>query len=93
MEQLSFFGLLDKGIHGATWWAGNYQCRNFGGYFQDRENGIGTWKFIIGSFGDTHCNIYALDNFGEFCSVGVPIDHQSRISVNGRKYSNGHGRH
>jgi len=21
MEQLSFFGPIDKGIHGATWWA------------------------------------------------------------------------
>ena len=31
MEQLSFFGKVDKAIHGKTWWHGNYECRNFHG--------------------------------------------------------------
>jgi len=93
MEQLSFFGKIDKAIHGKTWWHGHYECRNFHGFFQDRECGIGPWKFIISSFGETHCNVYTLDGFGEFGTVDVPIDHQSRVSINGRKYSNRHWRH
>ena len=93
MEQLSLFGHIDKGTHGTKWWHGNYECRNFHGYFQDRENGIGPWKFIIHSFDDYCCAIYAIDDLGEFRTLDVPIDQNSRITVAGRKYGNNNWRH
>ena len=32
---------INKGAHGAEWWVGHWQCRNWHGYFQSREEGRG----------------------------------------------------
>lgn len=93
MEQLSLFGKIDKTQHGKIWWYGNYQCRNFHGYFQDRENGIGAWQFVIHSFGETECEIYALDPLGDLSTTMVPIDQDARLIVNGKRYTNRYWRH
>ena len=47
MEQLSFLDPVDKSVSGATWWAGNDQCRNWHGYYQTREDGAGPWQFVV----------------------------------------------
>lgn len=43
--------LIDAMREGTVWWAGNWQCRNWHGYFQHREGGRGHWCFVIQSFG------------------------------------------
>lgn len=38
---------INKGCHGAEWWIGRRQCRNWHGFFQSRHEGRGTWQFGI----------------------------------------------
>lgn len=43
MSQLDLIPMTEaeKAKLGAQWWAGGYECRNFGGYYQVREQGRG----------------------------------------------------
>jgi hypothetical protein len=93
MEQLSFFGRIDKPQHGKIWWHGNYQCRNFHGYFQDRENGIGKWKFVIHAFGETECEVYSLDALGDLTTSMVPMTQNAQLLIDGNFYCNSNWRH
>lgn len=83
----------DMARHGAVWWRGNWECRNFHGYFQSREDGTGPWQFQIDSFDDTDCWVDTLDASGKMIHEAVPIDDQSRITVRGRKYCLDHWAH
>lgn len=85
-QQLFETPRADMARHGAVWWRGNWECRNFHGYFQSREGGEGLWCFQIHAFGDTDCCVYALDTSGLLIQMRVPIDDQNRITVRGRKY-------
>lgn len=76
----------DMARHGAVWWRGNWQCRNFHGYFQSREGGAGVWCFQIYAFGDTDCCVYALNALGEMVQKRAPLDDQNRITICVRKY-------
>lgn len=78
---------VNKGVDGTIWWDGNWECRNFNGYFQSREEGVGEWCFQVNSFGEDECDIYALSDDGTFCEKAVPIDRQNRITVLGKKYN------
>ena len=80
---------IDKSKHGAEWWCGAWQCRNFHGYFQSREQGRGAWQFTIPWFSldDVTCTVYAINDLGEVVKrAGVPIDSKGRITVLGKKY-------
>lgn len=89
MTQLQMFEATEreKARHGAIWWAGSWECRNFHGYFQSREGGEGKWLFQIYAFGEEDCSVYALDTEGQMTQLRVPIDPQNRITVLGRKYA------
>ena len=43
----------DTLAEGETRWMGNWQVRNFKGYFQSREGGAGTWRFQVSTFDAT----------------------------------------
>lgn len=94
-QQLTMFDVIprEKAQHGATWWNGNWECRNWHGYFQSREGGTGPWMFQIYGFGDTDCSVYTLDEAGKMVLGRVPIDDQNRIAVLGRKYGPSHWAH
>lgn len=80
---------IDRAKHGAEWWRGHWQCRNFHGYFQSREDGRGSWQFAIPWFSldDVTCTVYVIDSAGELKHRdNVPIDSQDRITVLGKKY-------
>ena len=84
----------DHSKHGATWRAGNWNCRNFHGYFQSREVGARNWCFQISTFADTHCDVLTLDSNGDIAHENfVPIDAQDRITILGRKYGRSHWSH
>lgn len=97
MSQLDLIPMTEteKAIPGAQWWAGEYQCRNFGGYYQVREQGRGDWQFVIYGFGcdDTTASIYRIDRDGRLVHEDVPIDGHDRLTVNGRKYGRDNWRH
>ncbi|PTE19572.1 hypothetical protein C5F48_22190 [Cereibacter changlensis JA139] len=57
---------IDKGQHGAEWICGSYQCRNFEGWFQQREMGEGNWQFVIIGFGINDCSVYRVNQSGRF---------------------------
>ncbi|MDH2328309.1 hypothetical protein QCN27_15695 [Cereibacter sp. SYSU M97828] len=84
---------IDKGQHGAEWVTGNWQCRNFNGWFQQREGGEGPWQFVVYAFGVTDCTIYRLNKAGGMYQERVPIDEQDRITVGRRKYGREHWTH
>lgn len=88
MGQVEMLPLDHKHIPGATWWAGSWECRNFEGYFQSREGGVGPWCFQVVWFGndDISCDVYAVGPDGELVLETVPIDDKARITVCGRKY-------
>ncbi len=92
-EQMSFLEPISKAIHGAEWFAGNWQCRNHNGYLQSRESGRGLWKYTIYAFGDDDCLVYAINADGELTHVLVPIDGKDRITIHGRKYGRDHWQH
>lgn len=95
MEQLELIPMAahEKGKHGAVWWAGNWECRNFDGYFQTREGGRGAWRFVIYGFGDEDVSVYAVNPFGEIILKQAPIDKQDRISVLGKRYGRDRWQH
>lgn len=86
-DQLDLFG--DAPAHateGASWWAGNWQCRNWRGYLQHREGGRGNWCFIIDSFGgdtDGEGTAWVLKIEGK---EAVPIDRRNRLLIQSRRY-------
>lgn len=79
--------------HGAIWWAGNWQCRNWHGYLQHREGGSGNWCFIIHSFGgdpDGEGTAWVHRIEGK---EAVPIDANNRLLIRGRRYGRSHWHH
>lgn len=79
---------------GETRWIGNWQIRNFKGYYQSRESGAGPWKFHIYGFNGTTgergtCSLILAGGGRE----DVPIDANDRISVLGVKYGRTHWDH
>ncbi|CTQ47677.1 hypothetical protein [Roseibium aggregatum] len=93
MSQLELFERDDKGVAGAVWWAGHWQCRNNNGFFQDREDGKGPWKFVIYGFGETDCTVYRVSEDGQLSHCRVPIDERNRILINGRRHGPENWRH
>lgn len=80
---------INRGTHGTEWWAGRWQCRNFHGYLQSREDGRGAWRFHVPWFSadDVTCSVYRINAEGrDYTESGVPIDDQGRITILGRKY-------
>jgi hypothetical protein len=92
-QQLFEVTAAHKARHGAVWTAGNWECRNFHGYFQSREGGTGPWCFQIYGFGDEDCSVYALAGKGEMVFLRVPIDQENRITVRGCKYGRDNWNH
>lgn len=86
MEQLSFLDPVDKSVSGATWWAGNYHCRNWRGYYQIRERGAGPWQFVVYAFGDKDAVIYAINDISDLCHLRVPMDAKDRLLIDGKRY-------
>ncbi|WP_282063817.1 hypothetical protein [Roseobacter litoralis] len=82
MEQLTLFD-IDGSVDGAVWWHGNTKCRNTGRYYQVREDGAGTWEFVIYGFGDDDVSVYRVGPDGELYLDHVPINARDRITVNG----------
>lgn len=77
----------DHSQHGATWRAGNWNCRNFHGYFQSREVGAKNWCFQIYGFNDHDCSVATIKDDGEMGHENfIPIDAQDRITILGKKY-------
>lgn len=80
---------------GETRWIGNWQIRNFKGYYQSREGGAGPWKFHVSGFDATttgqhgSCSLILAGGGRE----AVPIDAKDRISVLGVKYNRNHWVH
>lgn len=91
--QLTFLEPIDKSVSGATWFAGNWECRNRAGYYQTREGGEGFWQFVVYAFGDTDCLVYAVDRKGDLVHQRAPIDSNNRITIHGRKYGTRHWQH
>ncbi|MBY5988199.1 hypothetical protein [Roseovarius atlanticus] len=97
MEQLELFD-IDRSRQGATWWAGSWECRNWHGWYQEREAGTGAWCFRIDGFkGEPEtwgeASVYALDRRGELCTFDVPIDPLNRLHIRGMKFGRGHWNH
>ncbi|WP_417839429.1 hypothetical protein [Tritonibacter scottomollicae] len=90
MSQLELIPMTqsEKGKPGAQWWVGAYQCRNFEGYFQQREQGRGPWQFVIYGFGfdDVSASIYRVRQDGNLEKEVVPINGKDILTVNGREY-------
>lgn len=84
---------IDKGQHGAEWICGSYQCRNFEGWFQQREMGEGNWQFVIIGFGINDCSVYRVNQSGALYEQVVPIDEQDRITIGRRKYGRDNWHH
>ena len=78
--------LIDTTREGTVWWAGNWQCRNWHGYFQHREGGRGHWCFVIQSFGGDPAGDGRAELHRIVGQETVPIDAQNRILVRGRRY-------
>ena len=87
---------VDRSLHGAVWTTGNYQCRNFHGYFQSREAGTGNWMFQVPWFAndDKTCTVYRIGDDGELAHENnVPIDAKNQITILGRRYGRDHWNH
>lgn len=95
MEQIELIPMSgeDKGQHGAVWWSGNWECRNFDGYFQTREAGRGAWRFVIYGFGSTEASVYKVNPFGDLIIEDVPIDPEDRILILGKRYGRNFWQH
>lgn len=98
--QLEFFDAhemhqIDKGQPGAIWWAGDYECQNFNGWYLSRWGGEGHWQFHIYGFGndEVSCSVYRLNTSGALELETVPIDEQDRITIDGKKYGREHWNH
>ena len=74
---------------------GNWQVRNYKGFYQSREGGVGDWQFHISSFDSSmtgsagKCSLILAGGGTE----DVPIDAQDRITVDGIKYGRKHWKH
>ena len=101
MQQLDLFeplayAHLTPADNGCVWWAGNWECRNWNGWFQSREGGRGNWRFQVPWFGldDRTCSVYAIAQDGTLTARDdVPIDSQNRILIDGKRYSRDHWCH
>lgn len=92
MQQDELFD-INKDQHGATWWAGNWQIRNFHGWLQSREGGAGLWQFQIHGFsgpegGDGLASVMRVTGRRD-----VPIDRHNRILIEGKRYGRAHWNH
>jgi hypothetical protein len=83
--QLDLFA-TEKRDHGFCWRMGGYDCRNFHGYFQQREIGATDWQFVIYAFGDTDAVVYAINDDCDLIHTRVPIDSNDRLTICGAKY-------
>lgn len=80
---------INKSQHGAEWWQGRYQCRNFHGFFQSRYDGRGIWQFSVPWFSGDNltCTVHAISSNGELMHRrNIPIDQRNRITIMGRQY-------
>ena len=93
MPQMELFAHDMKGVPGAIWWEGNWQCRNHHGFYQVREGGRGQWEFVIYAFGDTCANIYRVTPEGALYRQDVPMQGDHHICIDGRSYGRDHWRH
>ena len=93
MEQLSFFDPVDKSIPGATWWTGNYQCRNWNGCYQSREGGSGPWQFHVYAFGEDDAVIYTINDQGVLNQRRVPMDAGDCLQIDGKSYGRSRWNH
>lgn len=87
---------VNKAKHGAVWSAGNYECRNFHGYYQCREGGEGNWCFQVPWFSNDNltCSVYIIDEAGEMqLEDKIPIDAENRIEIRGKLYDRQHWNH
>lgn len=81
--------------HGQKAWIGNYEVRNFHGFYQSREGGKGPWQFHVSGFDDTvtgqagTCTVILAKGGVE----SIPIDATDRITINGRKYGRANWKH
>lgn len=91
MEDL-FPETIDKTQHGAQWWAGRYQCRNWHGFFQSREDGCGPWLFYVEGFTDgapgeeQTAHVAMIENGERLHGLPCPIDNENRLHIRGRKF-------
>lgn len=80
---------------GQVAWVGGYQVRNFHGYYQSREGGVGKWQFHVSGFDasttgmEGRCTLILADGGRE----EVPIDAVDRISVLGAMYGRDQWKH
>lgn len=93
MEQLAFFDPVDKSIPGAKWWARSWQCRNFHGFLQQREDVRGPWQFVIYAFGDGDAAVYALDGRGKLVHERCEMDDKDNLVIQGKRYGRRHWCH
>ncbi|WP_226554830.1 hypothetical protein [Celeribacter naphthalenivorans] len=80
---------IDKSQNGATWWRGAWECRNWNGYFQEREGGTGNWCFRIPWFSndDKSCTVYVIAADGEITKRDeIPINDAGEILIRGKRY-------
>lgn len=98
MEQMELFDAPRTLDPGTTWWAGNWQLRNWHGFQQEREGGSGPWQFRIYAFGgpedgDGTAAVYKINSRGALITTDVPIDTKGRILVLGKRYGRDHWCH
>ena len=95
MTQLELIPMTptEKGTPGSSWWAGAWECRNFEGFYQVREQGRGPWQFVIHGFGEDDVSVFGVNPSGTLFHRCVPIDQQDRITVHGRKYGRDNWQH
>lgn len=100
MEDL-FPETIDRAQHGAVWWIGAYQCRNWHGFLQSREGSNGPWTFYVEGFTDGEAGSeetahVATVEQGRNRSEGArpcPIDKQGRLHIMGLKFGRDRWQH
>ncbi len=99
MTQDLFPELIDKARHGTEWWAGRYQCRNWHGFFQSREEGRGNWLFYVEGFCDgpageeKTAHVARVVDRDKLRGVPCPIDLNNRVQIMGKRYGRDHWQH
>lgn len=90
---------IDKAKPGTEWWAGHWQCRNWNGFFQSREDGRGLWQFYVEGFGggaageETTAYVARIGAGDQIRGLPCPIDSKNRITILGRTYGRNHWTH